>query len=449
MSVAPARSRAEGLVCLASESKMSSPEIWDVRPLDEAARARHRSLAHHRLDQARAATARLQGEIEAIIRCGGNLADDLSPIEEVEASVNVLSEEGDGSAAVVRAEQYLVHVHAAEARLIRRRAQLEAETVYRGRLQEIESREVQRLTQLAKALAAPESKRYKLARTEGAPGKSASTRPMPVARMIASILASAATEQEQQALAARIEALARLPERERILKLDTLRSVREQEIKNRLFAETTRIEAERKNKAAFDSATLTLARLEAVLDEQEDTRAELFRSQLAELRSKAHAIDEKTFRANADELSEQIEAARRKEVVLRAVATALQPYGYEAITEMDTLTAKDMQGLYLEDHRDPERLVHLGYGQGLLRAEVVRHGNSHGTTEERERDRQSQQQLCEALESARQSLASAFSVTIKEKVAPGRPLEVHASVPVGRSGRRRQTQFIRPKKASR
>jgi len=428
---------------------MSSPEILEVHPLsDESARYRHRKLARHHLDQARAAIARLREELDAISRCGGNPADDLLPIDEAESAVEVLANQADGGAAVVRAEAYLRHVQGAEIRLRKRRAHVEAESAYRNELQEIERREAERLANLASRFAPAELRLCELTREEsGAPTRTAQPTASALERIIAVILASACTESEREELANRIDDLASLPARERFLQLDTLQSARELETKTRLLAAAVQIEADRTERALRGFASIALDSLESQIDEMEEVQTGFFGSKLADLRSDAPRLDENALQTRVEDLLSQMGTAQQKERIMRAVVSALRRHGYEAATEMNTLTSGDIQSMFLEDRRDPDRMIHMQCSpdRGLVSAEVVRCKEATGTQRESQLDIESQERLCQALGSVRDTLSPAFSVGVHARIPPGQPLKVQNSATQFRARRRRPATTDRVK----
>jgi hypothetical protein len=342
----------------------------------------------------------------------------------------------------------LRHVQSAEVILRKRRARVEAETAYRKELQEIERRESQRLANWASRFTSAQLRLGELTREEsGPPRRTAPPTALALERTIAVILASATTEPERQALAKRLDNLACLPARQQLLQLDTLRSARELETKKRLLADAAQIETERRARALRDFASRALDSLEAQIAKTEGIDTSGFAHKLAALRRESPRLDEDGLLTRVDDLRFQIKAAQRKERILGAVIRALRRHGYEAATEMNTLTSSDIQEMFLEDSRDPSRMVHMQCSpdRGLVSAEVVRCQNASGTERERQLDVESQVRLCDALRSARETLSPTFSVKVHSRVPPGQPLNIHVPASRARGGRRRPVMTDRVK----
>lgn len=420
---------------------MSSPEILEVHPLpDESTRSRHRQLARHHLDQARGTIGRLKEEVDAILRCGGNPAEDLRSIDEVESAIEALSNQGDGSIAVARAEEYLRHVQAAEVVLRKRRARLEAETSYLRELQAIAHRESERLANLSSKFAPSELKLRELTREAGGGGPGTPHRTAAdIEDALAAILASVKSDEERRALIDRLEGLARLPARERLIQFDTLRSALELQTKRRLLARAAQIERGRRASAVGQLAAKEFADLDAAIAATDGGDKTTLRSALSALRKETPDLDESTFLSRVNDLRRQVEAAQRRQRILGAVVHALRIHGFEAADGMNTLTSEDIQSMLLRDSRDPDRMVEVQCSgdRGLVSAEVVRCQDSNGTQRERQLDLESQERLCAAMRSANDTLATTFSVKVRSRTPPGKPVKLHpAAAAARRTGRR-------------
>jgi hypothetical protein len=232
-----------------------------------------------------------------------------------------------------------------------------------------------------------------------------------------------------------IRATAIKPAQERYVSLEALRVSLEQRARHREEAKIL-VEFRKKHREVIaERIREHVLRCEKQIDDF-DTQAEHFHQKLAGINSSiASSSDLNALESEVEQLERELIERNGRRGLLQATRAALRRQGYEYIDEMKTLGPSDILSIYLEDPKNPDRIVLLQVEEreGIMAAEIVRRPES--SENDVSIDREAQERLCKAMDAIEASLRPRFLCEL-QRTPPGEKVRSSKSIPQHKSKRR-------------
>ncbi len=216
---------------------------------------------------------------------------------------------------------------------------------------------------------------------------------------------------------------------QRVLKLELFRTeVAEQRTRRHREAALRRYEEEvlKQYQLEFQVQAEALTQSFTLLGAEDEER---FAAQLKEMEVEALTQPVTVSEQKLAAMEAEVQEAVNRKSILAVVKKVLRQEGYDAVQEMETVTADGIRATYFQDPNHPGRMVEVAYkeNEGLMSIELVK-GEEESSSTSAQVDQEAQKKLCKSIKKAEDKLGTAYAAAIKRDVAPGAKVKVKASI---------------------